>query len=56
MGSLLVFVSPCFKENLNVTNKIVSFLCVCRVGVGVWGWVGVVVLGVCMCGWGCVCG
>ena len=27
MGPLLVFVSPCFRENANVTCKIVSFLC-----------------------------
>ena len=27
MGPLLVLVSPCFRENVNVTCKIVSFLC-----------------------------
>ena len=27
MGPLLVLVSPCFRENVNVTYKIVSFLC-----------------------------
>ena len=27
MGPMLVLVSPCFRENVNVTSKIVSFLC-----------------------------
>ena len=27
MGPLLVLVSPCFRENVNVIDKIVSFLC-----------------------------
>ena len=27
MGPLLVFVSPCFRENVVVTCKIGSFLC-----------------------------
>ena len=27
MGPLLVLVSPCFRENVNVTCKIVSFSC-----------------------------
>ena len=27
MGPLLVFVCPCFRENVIVTYKIVSFLC-----------------------------
>ena len=49
MGPLLVLVSPCFRENIDVTCKFVCLvLCVC---VGVCGgvWVGV---GVCV---GCVC-
>ena len=28
MGPLLVFVSPCFRANVVVTCKIVSFLCI----------------------------
>ena len=28
MGPLLVLVSPCFRDNVNVTCKIVSFLCI----------------------------
>ena len=29
MGTLFVLVSPCFRENVVVTCKIGSFLCVC---------------------------
>ena len=56
MSPLLVLVSPCFRENVVVTCKIV-FVCG---GEGVWGWfcvwvcVGVCMWGVYMCVGGCV--
>ena len=31
MGPLLVLVSPCFRENVNVACKIVSFFCVVKI-------------------------